>query len=223
MRMLRSLATVLLSLSAPLALLAQGTIPPNSSQATPVKDASLLKPPAGAKVAVVEYEDLECPACAHAFPIVHSTASRYHVPIEENDFQIPNHVWSHDAAIFAHYLKAKVSPELGEEFRREVFAMQMRIASKDDLHNFEQTFMSQHGKQIPFVVDPTGEFDREVNTTTNQGQRLGLTHTPTIFVVTPTHWYEVPDPSNLDQAIETAQTEASHATTASLHKTAAHK
>ena len=223
MLMFRSVAPVLLSLSAPLALFAQGTIPPNSPQATPVKDASLLKPPAGAKVAVVEYEDLECPACAHAFPIVHSTASHYHIPIEENDFQIPNHVWSHDAAIFAHYLKAKVSPELSEEFRREVFAMQLRIASKDDLHNFEQSFMSQHGKQIPFVVDPTGEYDREVNTTTNQGSRLGLTHTPTIFVVTQNHWYEVPDVSNLDQAIEQANTEAAHASPATVHRTTAHK
>ena len=223
MRMFRFVSPALLFIAAPLALFAQSTIPLNSSQATQFKDTSLLKPPAGAKVAVIEYEDLECPACAHAFPIVHTAVGRYHVAMEEYDFQIPGHAWSHDAAIFAHYLKAKVSPELSEEFRREVFASQTRIASKDDLHNFEQAFMNQHGKQIPFVVDPTGEFDREVNATTNQGLKLGLNHTPTIVVVTPTHWTEVADVSDIDQAIEQAQVEVSHTASTPAHKTVAHK
>lgn len=223
MRMFRSVSPVLLFFAAPLALLAQSTVPPNSPQATQFKDTSLLKPPAGAKVAVIEYEDLECPACAHAFPIVHTAAGRYHVAVEEYDFQIPNHIWSHDAAIFAHYLKAKVSPELSEEFRREVFASQTRISSKDDLHNFVQAFMSRHGKQVPFVVDPTGEYDREVNATTSQGLKLGLNHTPTIVVVSPTHWTEVADVADIDQAIEQAQAEASHTASTPAHKTVAHK
>ena len=221
MPIFRFLAPSLLLAAAPFALSAQSVVPPNAPQPTQFKDTSLLKPPAGTKVAIIEYEDLECPACAHAFPIVHTAAARYHVPMQEYDFQIPNHVWSHDAAIFSHYLKAKVSPELAEEFRREVFATQTRIASKDDLHNFEQSFMSQHGKQMPFVVDPTGEYDREVNATTNQGIKLGLNHTPTIVVVTPTHWTEVADVSDIDQAIQQAQSEASHV--APVHKTTAHR
>ncbi len=204
-------------------LLAQGTVLPNSSQATPFKDTALLKPPAGTKVAIIEYEDLECPACAHAFPLVHAAAAQYHTPIEEYDFQIPMHVWSHDAAIFAHYLKAKVSPELSEEFRREVFATQTRIASKDDLHNFEQQFMSKAGKQIPFVVDPTGEYDREVNTTTAQGAKLGILHTPTIVVVTQNHWIEVADPADIGQALTQAQADTAHSATATVHKPATHK
>ena len=221
MRLFRLLpSAILLSASA---LFGQGTVPPNSSQATPFKDTALLKPPAGVKVAIIEYEDLECPACAHAFPIVHTFASQYHPPIEEYDFQIPMHMWSHDAAIFAHYLKAKVSPELSEEFRREVFATQTRIASKDDLHNFEQQFMAKAGKQIPFVVDPTGEYDREVNATTAQGAKLGITHTPTIVVVTQNHWTEVADVSDIGQALAQAQEEAGHSASAAVHKTAAHK
>ncbi len=222
MRNFRFFIPAALLFLAPFALVAQGTMPP-ASQATPFKDTTLLKPPAGAKVAVIEYEDLECPACAHAFPIVHTAVSHYHVALEEYDFQIPGHAWSHDGAIFAHYLKAKVSPELAEEFRREVFASQTRLASRDDLHNFEQSFMSQHGKQVPFVVDPTGEYDREVNTTTAQGNRLGLLHTPTIVVVTPTHWTEVADVSDIDQAIEQAQAESAHAAPAAARKTTAHR
>lgn len=224
MRMSRFFAPALLLSLAPLALPAQTSMPPN--QATPFKDTSMLKPPAGAKVAIIEYEDLECPACAHAFPIVHAAVSHYHIPLEEYDFQIPGHIWSHDAAIFSHYLKAKVSPELAEEFRRETFASQFRIASKDDLHNFEQQFMSTHGKQMPFVVDPTGEYDREIKATTNQGIKLGLLHTPTIVVVTPNRWIEVADVDQLYAALDQAQAEAGRSggsTNATAHKTTAHK
>ena len=223
MRMFRVFAPAMLLFSAPVALLAQSTVPPNSSQATPFKDTSLLKPPAGAKVAVIEYEDLECPACAHAFPIVHDAVKHYHLPMLEYDFQIPNHMWSHEAAIFSHYLKAKVSPELAEEYRREVFASQFRISSKDDLHNFNQSFMNAHGKPMPFVVDPTGEYDRDINTTTAQGIKLGVQHTPTIVVVTQNHWIEVADVAQMYAAIDQAEADASRTAPATVKKTAAHK
>ncbi len=221
MRMSRLLVPALLLSLAPLGIVAQTSVPPNQVEA--FKDTSSFKPPAGAKVAVIEYEDLECPACAHAFPIVHAAVNHYHIPLEEHDFQIPAHIWSHEAAIFAHYLKAKVSPEVAEEYRREVFASQYRIASKDDLHNFTQSFMTKAGKQMPFVVDPTGQFDREVNASTEDGKRFGLIHTPTIIVVTPTHWIEVADVSQMYAAIDQAEAEAGKATPAPAHRTTAHK
>ncbi len=221
MRMPRLFIPALLFSLAPLALSAQTSVPPN--QVTAFKDTSLLKPPAGAKVAIIEYEDLECPACAHAFPIVHAAVNHYHIPLEEHDFQIPNHIWSHEAAIFAHYLKAKVSPELAEEYRREVFASQFRIASKDDLRNFTQQFMTKAGKQMPFVADPTGEYDREVNGSTAQGIKLGVMQTPTIVVVTQDHWIDVKDVSNIYAAIDQAEAEASHSSPAAPHHAAAHK
>lgn len=209
MRMSRLSAPALLLALAPLAATAQTSVPPN--QVSNFRDTSSFKPPAGAKVAVIEYEDLECPACAKAFPSVHAAVSHYHIPIQENDFQIPSHAWSHDAAIFAHYLKAKVSPEVAEDFRRQTFANQYRIASKDDLHNWEQQFMTQHGKQMPFVVDPTGQFDREVNATTAEGQRIGVNQTPTIIVVTPTRWIQVTDPNEMYAAIDQAEADANKA------------
>lgn len=217
MRMLRPFASALVFLLAPFAVSAQTSVPPN--QVSSFKDTSSFKPPAGAKVAVIEYEDLECPACAHAFPSVHAAVAHYHIPIAEFDFQIPSHMWSHDAAIFAHYLKAKVSPELAEEFRRETFASQYRIASKDDLHNWEQQFMKDHGKQMPFVVDPTGQYDREVNASTAEGQKIGIQETPTILVVTPTHWIQVKEPSDMYAAIDQAQAEANRTVATSAHRT----
>jgi hypothetical protein len=207
--MFRLLAPAFLLALAPAFASAQTSLPPN--QVTNFRDTSSFKPPAGVKVAVIEYEDLECPACANAFPTVHAAVNHYHIPIQENDFQIPTHHWSHQAAIFAHYLKAKVSPELAEEFRRETFASQMRIGSLDDLHNWEESFMKAHGKQMPFVVDPTGQFDREVSATTAQGQKIGIMETPTIIVVSPTRWIQVKDPQEMYAAIDQAQADASKA------------
>ena len=186
--------------------LAQTSVPPN--QVSPLKDTSSLKAPSGAKVAIIEYEDLECPYCAKAFPIVHAAAKHYQIPIIECDYQIAYHHWSHDAAICAHYLKAKVSPALAEEYRREVFASQLRIASRDDLRSFTQIFFNQHGQSMPFVMDPTGQYAREINETTAQGNRIGIGETPSIFVVTNDHWIQVKDAFRLDEAIEQAEAEA---------------
>ena len=202
--MLRWLATAMLPFAS-LAVFAQTSIPPN--QVSRLKDTSSLKPPAGAKVAIIEYEDLECPYCARAFPIVHAAVKHYQIPLEECDFQIAYHHWSHDAAICAHYLKAKVSPALAEEYRREVFASQFRIASRDDRRGFTQAFMSQHGQQMPFVIDPTGQFNREIEATTAQGNRLGIMETPSIFVVTADHWIQVADVNRLYEAIDQAEAE----------------
>jgi protein-disulfide isomerase len=201
---------------------AQTSMPPN--QVDHFTDTSMLKPPAGTKLAVIEWEDLECPACAHAFPFVHTAVNQYHIPLVEYDFLIPGHIWSHQAALYARYLKDKVSPELATEYRRQVFASQYRIASQDDLQNFTKQFFAQHGKQMPFVLDPTGEFEREIDADVNLGKKLNLQHTPTIVVVTPTKWIEVQDVSDLDAAIDQAKqwvgggAPAAHHVTATAHK-----
>ena len=66
-------------------------------------DASSLKPPPGAKVAVVMFEDLECPDCARAYPVVRDAAKAHNVPVVLHDFPLPVHNWSFDAAIYARY------------------------------------------------------------------------------------------------------------------------
>ena len=174
-------------------------------QVTAFRDTSMLKPPPGVKVAVIEWEDLECPACRNAFPIVHSAIAHYHIPLVRYDFQIPGHIWSHEASIYARYMQDKISPELATDYRRQVFASQFRIASKDDLNQFTQQFMTSHGKQMPFVVDPTKQLEREVNADDALGQKLGLQETPTIVVVTPKGWIQVRDVMDLYQAIDQAE------------------
>jgi protein-disulfide isomerase len=198
---------------------AQTSVPPN--QVSHFRDTSMLVPPPGAKVAVIEWEDLECPACAHAFPFVHMAIDHYHIPLVRYDFLIPGHFWSREAAVYARYLQDKVSPEMAIEYRREVFASQFKIASKDDLNRFTQEFFAKHGKQLPFVIDPTGELAKEVNADDELGEKLGLMETPTIVVVTSKGWIQVKDVSDLYQAID--QAEAMMASTPAAHRTAAKK
>ena len=187
-----------------LGVVAQTSVPPN--QVSHFADTSMLKPPAGAKVAVIEWEDLECPYCAHAFPIVHAAINHYKIPLVRYDFHIPGHVWSHEAALYARYLEDKVSPVMGTEYRRELFASQTKIANKDDLDRFTKEFFAAHGKQLPVLLDPTGQLEREVH----EGDVLGLRlssrmYTPMIIVVTPTRWIEVKDVEGLDEAIDEAE------------------
>ena len=188
---------------------------PSSHQPDKYRDTSMLVPPPGAKVAIVEWEDLECPACAHAFPFVHMAVDHYKIPYVRYDFLIPGHIWSREAAIYARYLQDKVSPELATQYRREVFASQFKFASKDDLNRFTQEFFKKKGKQVPFVVDPTGQLAREVEKDVALGNKLGLTETPTLVVVTPKGWIQVKDVSDLYQAID--QAEASMATSSAEH------
>jgi protein-disulfide isomerase len=178
---------------------------PSNQQPDHFRDTSMLVPPPGAKVAIVEWEDLECPACAHAFPFVHMAVDHYKIPLVRYDFLIPGHIWSREAAIYARYLQDKVSLDLATQYRREVFASQYKFASKDDLNRFTQQFFAKNGKQVPFVIDPTGELVREVEKDVALGNKLGLTETPTLVVVTPKGWIQVKDVSDLYQAIDQAE------------------
>ncbi len=176
-------AALILSSAGPARAQFAGTADPST-----FRDTSMLKPPAGQKVAIVEFMDLECPACRAAHPIVQQAAAQLHVPIVRYDFPLQMHVWSKDAAIFARYLQDKVSPKLADEYRTDVFKQQPAIASKDDLQGYTRRWMSQHGQMMPFVVDPGGKFAAEVHADYTLGERLNVTRTPTIVVVTANKW-----------------------------------
>jgi protein-disulfide isomerase len=196
------LATTLPFAAAPLTapLFAQRSAPPGSGGT--FKDTSMLKPPPGAKIAIFELADLECPACAHAFPIVHAAAEHYNIPLMQHDYPLPYHVWSLTAMIWARYLQDKVSLKIADEYRGTVFAAQTSIASKDDLQALTRRFFLSHGLQMPFVADPTGQFGREIQADKALGERLGLQFTPLIVVCTQHEWVHVTDVSMLYQTID---------------------
>ena len=186
---------------------AQVAMPPTN--ATAFKDTSMLKPPAGSKVAIIEFEDLECPLCAHVSPMVRDAMSHYNIPRVHYDFIIPGHLWSRNAAIYARYLEDKILPQVAENFRRDVFANQQLIGSQDDLQQFTRKWFRSHGQQMPFVVDPSGRCASEVAADCTLGTRLGIRHTPTIIVATAHQWIEVTDPDKLYAAIDRAEAEVS--------------
>jgi protein-disulfide isomerase len=144
---------------------------------------SVLKPPAGAHVALIEFADMECPMCAQQNPTLKDAAAKYHVPWLRHDFPLKMHVWSFQAAVNGLWFD-KQPKKLGNEYRDAVFANQASIETKDDLRTFTEKFAQQHGVALPFVLDPQGKLADEVNADFALGERLGVRHTPTVWVVT---------------------------------------
>jgi protein-disulfide isomerase len=148
-----------------------------------VLDASALHPPAGARVAIVEFDDLECPACAAANPILKAAAEKYKIPWVRHDYLIPYHNWSRSAAIYARWFDLK-STAIGDDYRDQVFASQRSIYNQDSLFQFTQKFAQSHGTSLPFAIDPQGKLANEVDADVALGKRTGITSTPSIYIVT---------------------------------------
>ena len=201
-----ALCAASLVLAVPAALAQFGAAP-----TTQVHDASALKPPPGARVAIIEFEDMECPDCGNANPLLKEAAAKYNIPWIRHDFPLPMHNWSFQAAVNARFFDTK-GKTLGNDYRDQVFANQISIESPADLRQFTQRFASSHGIALPFAVDPTGRFTQEVKNDYALGQRIGIEHTPTIWIVTnaahAAPFVEVIDRSKLYQLIDQALAES---------------
>jgi protein-disulfide isomerase len=177
------------------------------ARGTQVHDPAALKPPAGARVAIVEFEDLECPDCGRANPLLLEAATKYHIPWVRHDFPLPFHAWSFQAAVNARWFDTK-SKTLGDEYRNAVFASQSSITSLDVLAGFTQKFAQSRKIALPFAIDPQGQFAGLVKADYALGQRIGIEHTPTIWVSTANSkgapFVEVVDRSRLFQLIDQA-------------------
>jgi protein-disulfide isomerase len=188
-------------------LRAQFAGPQQGTATTPVKNSQALRPPAGARVAIYEFEDLECPDCARANPLLKEAAEKYHIPWLRHDFPLPFHTWSFDAAVNARWFDIK-SKKLGDEYRDAVFANQPSIQSLEDLRSFTQKWATERKLAFPFAVDPQGRLAAAVKADYNLGQSVGIQHTPTIWVVTNqttgTPFVEVVDRSRLYELIDQA-------------------
>lgn len=168
-----------------------------------------LRPPKGATVALVIFEDLECPDCARAAPLVEEASRTYKIPVVRHDFPLPMHPWAYDAAIFARYFDTH-SKAVGNEFRDTVFKHQLEI-TKDALRPFAEKFAVAHKINLPFVVDPDGKLARLIEADRAAGNQIGLQHTPTLYVVSSKHtgtpFVEVVDRTQLFQLIDTMKKE----------------
>ncbi len=199
-----TVASVALLLASAAAAHAQFGAP---SPGTQVHDPSALRPPAGARVALVEFEDMECPDCARANPLLKEAAAKYNIPWVRHDFPLPMHSWSFDAAVNARWFDTK-SKKLGDEYRDQVFESQLSIVNPEGLRQFTEKFAASHGVALPFAIDPQGTLAGLVKADYALGQRVGIEHTPTIWVVSANSkgapFVEVLDRSKLYQMIDQA-------------------
>jgi protein-disulfide isomerase len=213
----RSLALAALLLASAAAV-AQFQAPPHT---TPVHDPAALKPPAGAHVAIIEFEDMECPDCARANPLLLEASTKYHIPWVRHDFPLPMHPWSFQAAVNARWFDTK-SKALGDEYRNQVFANQPSITSTDVLVQFTQKFAQFHNIALPFAIDTQGTLAGLVKADYALGQRIGIEHTPTIWVSTTNSkgapFVEVVDRTRLFQLIDQALADTASAPRPSVPK-----
>ena len=166
---------------------------------------SVLRPPKGASLALVVFEDLQCPQCARAAPLLAQASQTYKIPLVQHDFPLPMHNWSMNAAIIARYFDTH-SKTVGNAFRDYIFEHQREILP-DNLRGFAEKFATEQKVDLPFVVDPAGKLNALVIADRELGKSINLDHTPTIYVVsdkkTATPYVEVKDLSQLYAMIDT--------------------
>ena len=168
---------------------------------------SVLRPPKGSPVALIVFEDLQCPQCARAAPLLNQASQTYKIPLVQHDFPLPMHNWSMNAAIIARYFDTH-SKTLGNAFRDYVFEHQREILP-DNLRSYAEKFATEHKVELPFVVDPAGKLSALVIADRDLGKSINLDHTPTIYIVTDkrtaTPYLEVKDLSQLYAMIDTVK------------------
>ncbi|MBV9671084.1 MAG: thioredoxin domain-containing protein [Acidobacteriales bacterium] len=187
----------------------------------------ILKPPAGAKVAIISFEDFECPDCGRAHPLLVEMSKKYSIPLVRHDFPLPQHPWAMQAALINRYIESK-NPKLASEYRDQVYANQPQFGEDaDKFRTWAMQWASSHGVPIPFVIDPEGKFKEAIDRDRDLGRRINIEHTPTIYVVTNSPaaqqpFVEVVDRTQLAQIIEDAK-RAAGPDTAPTHTRTAHR
>jgi|SRR5262252_8763460 len=165
---------------------------------------TVLRPPKGAQVAIVIFEDLECPMCRRTAPLVEQASKTYKIPVVRHDFPLPMHPWSYQAAVFARYFDTH-SKAVGNEFRDYVFENQLEI-NQQNLRSYAEKFATGHKIDLPFVIDPQGKLAAQVNADRDLGKAIKLDHTPTVYIVSSRNpnkpYIEVKDNNQLYSTID---------------------
>jgi protein-disulfide isomerase len=165
---------------------------------------TVFRPPKGAQVAIVVFEDLQCPMCRRTAPLVEQASKTYKIPVVRHDFPLPMHNWSYEAAVIARYFDTH-SKALGNDFRDYIFQNQLEI-NPQNLRGWAEKFATDHKVDFPFVIDPGGKFAGEVNADRDLGNAIKINHTPTVYIVSsknPSRPYvEVKDNTQLYSTID---------------------
>jgi len=113
--------------------------------------------------------------------MVREVAAAHKVPVVLHDFPLPMHNWAFEAAVWARYFD-HTSSDLGNDFRKFIFANQLQV-SRDNLLQWAQKFAGENKTAVPMDKDPDGKLSELVRSDFALGQRIGVEHTPTIWVI----------------------------------------
>jgi protein-disulfide isomerase len=164
----------------------------------------VLRPPKGSQVAIIVFEDLECPMCRRTAPLVEQASKTYKIPVVRHDFPLPMHPWSYQAAVMARYFDT-FSKSMGNDFRDYIFQNQLDVDAQN-LKSFADKFAASRKVDMPFVLDPNGKFAAQVNADRDLGKALKVDHTPTVYIVSSRNpnrpYVEVKDNNQLYSTID---------------------
>ena len=171
---------------------------------------SVLRPPKGSQVAIVVFEDLECPMCRRTAPLLEQASKTYKIPVIRHDFPLgPMHPWSYEAAVMARYFDTH-SKAMGNEFRDYIFENQLEV-NLQNLRAYAEKFAAAHKVGLPFVLDPGGKLSALVNADRELGKAIKIDHTPSVYIVSTRNpnrpYVEVKDNSQLYQTIDAVMKE----------------
>lgn len=144
-------------------------------------DGSHLDLPVGEDVAIVVFEDLQCPDCAKAHPQLVEIARSSGVPLLIRDFPLPRHAWAFPAAILARHF-AFESPEAAVDFRSFLFANQQQVRP-ENLRSAAEQFAKARGVPLPENVDPNGRLQDLVRSDYELGRLIGVEYVPLVLVL----------------------------------------
>jgi protein-disulfide isomerase len=140
---------------------------------------------ADAPVTIVEYADLECPACAHAQKFLEGElVPKYGKKIRliYKEFPLPMHDWSREAAI-ANECAFQLQPAVFAKYRTIIFAHQgeINVANvRDQLLDLGQQ-VGLNRLRLAACIDSKASLPR-VEAGLREGHKLEVASTPTFFI-----------------------------------------
>lgn len=136
-----------------------------------------------AKVTLIEYSDLQCPACASYHSVVKQIATDFgdKIAFVYRHFPLPNH---QHAKTMARAAEAAGKQGKFWEMHDLIFESQSDWSSKGNVTETVVAFAKQlELDEAKFVADfESGEIETEVNEAVSEGRSIGISYTPTFFI-----------------------------------------
>ena len=165
----------------------------------------VLRPPKGSQVAIVVFEDLQCPDCRRRRRCSLRRTGRTRFRWVRHDFPLPMHNWSNAGRGVCALFRDEVKT-VGDSSAFTFSNINPEV-NPDNLRGFAEKFAAEKEELICLsLLTPTGRLAALINADKDLGTSIGLNHTPTIYVVSNKPagkpFVEVVDRSKLYQLID---------------------